>query len=158
MSNKEAKQRYFDKKYKEAQIIKCACGCGASLKSVDKYARPKKFINGHNGKIYDNPTQYKREWNHRNREARFNYKSLYTRRLKAELVIFKGGKCENCKYPYNGKNAAAFDLHHKDPKKKSFNVGINSFNNRSKKSNYKEAEKCILLCAICHRLHHSAEF
>lgn len=155
---KEIKQRYFDKAYAAAPVVKCACGCKTLMKAVDKYARPKQFITGHNRRKYTDPTQYKREWNHRNRETRFNYKMQHTRKLKAGLVMFKGGECEKCGYKYNGKNASAFDLHHHDPKAKSFNVGINSFNKYSIDRNYAEAEKCALLCAICHRLHHSAEF
>ncbi len=158
MSNKEAKQRYFDKKFKEAPIIKCACGCETEIKSVDKYGRGKKFVSGHNSRIYDDPAQFKREWNHRNRKERFNLKTESNHKKKSDLVIFKGGACENCGYKYDGKNSAAFDLHHKNPKTKLFNVGINSFNSYSKERNYKEAKKCILLCAICHRLFHSAEF
>lgn len=128
------------------------------MKSVDKYGRNKSYINGHNGRKYKDPKQFKREWNHRNRKARFNYKTEYIRKLKAGLIVFKGGKCEKCGYIYNGKNAAAFDLHHRNPKTKNFNVGVNSFNKYSINRNYIEAQKCALLCAICHRLHHATEF
>lgn len=158
MTNKEIKQRYFDKKYNEAPMIKCACGCGIDIKAMDKYGRGKKFVNGHNGRKYEDRTQFKREWNHRNRPERYNYKQDYVRRLKGDLLIFKGGKCEHCGYKYDGSNACAFDMHHTDPATKLFNVGLNSFNRVSKEKNYKEAEKCIVLCAICHRLHHGAEF
>jgi hypothetical protein len=31
-------------------LIQCACGCGASLKQYDSDKRPRRFINGHNGR------------------------------------------------------------------------------------------------------------
>lgn len=139
-------------------IINCACGCGTEFEEKDKWGRPRKFVSGHNGKKYDDPKQAKRVWNHRNRKKRYKYKSLHLRSLKAELVLYFGGKCNRCHYTYNGKNAAGFDFHHVDSKEKLFNVGINSFNQYSKEANYEEAKKCELLCAICHRLHHSSEY
>lgn len=45
MTNKEAKQKYFDKLYENAQEIDCSCGCGIKLKEYDKYGRKHKFVN-----------------------------------------------------------------------------------------------------------------
>jgi len=158
MTHKEAKQRYFDKVYKNAPLIDCACGCGEKIKAKDKYGRGVAYINGHNNRKYEDPTQFKREWNKRHVLERYNYKAERSRKLKGNLIKTKGGKCIICGYFYDGTNAAAFDFHHRHDTEKLFPVGVNSFTNFSLKKNYAEAEKCDLLCAICHRLHHSSVY
>jgi len=95
LTKREIKRRYHDKVYDEAIWIECACGCGKKTKDLDRYGRPKRYINGHNGRKYDDPTQYKREWNHRNRPARQEYKKQYHRQRKIKLILTKGGKCED---------------------------------------------------------------
>ena len=86
LTQKEIKQRHFDKVYLEAPLVKCACGCGDKIKSKDKYGRDVEFINGHNGRKYQNPSQYKREWNHRNRQDRQKYRDDYQRKRKQPLT------------------------------------------------------------------------
>ena len=66
----EIKQRHWARKRERAPVISCACGCGTTLKAVDEYGRPQSYINGHNGRKYEDPKQYKREWNHRHRPER----------------------------------------------------------------------------------------
>jgi predicted HNH restriction endonuclease len=67
-----------------------------------------------------------------------------------DLVAYKGGVCERC-------NASplyvAFDFHHKDPEQKKFPL---SQRNMARKWGdlIKEADKCHLLCANCHRIVH----
>jgi hypothetical protein len=150
------KQRYFKRVYDEAPMIDCACGCGTSIKSVDKYARPKTFISGHNGRKYEDPTQHKREWNHRNRLARYTYKKQYYYTRKRKLMALFGNKCLDCGIEYNGKNAAIFHFHHYI-EGKEFNIG-SILINKAWKTVLKEAELCQLLCANCHEMKHSVEF
>lgn len=85
-----------------------------------------------------------------------NKKKIYRRKrdrvmkYKREFVRLLGGKCENCDY---NKCVAALDFHHINGKKERL-VSV-MFNNSSKEKILKEANKCILLCANCHReLHH----
>jgi len=146
------KKRYFKKVYDNAPLTDCACGCGQQIKTKDHYARDVKYINGHNNRKYDDPTQYKREWNHRNRDKRYAYKKQWLYAFKAELIDYLGGCCIKCSLEYNGTNAAIFDFHHL--KDKEFNVS-SSLNKYSKNRIYQEVDKCELLCANCHRLHHS---
>jgi len=157
LTKKEIKQRYFDKVYKNAPLIKCACGCGQILKSKDKYGRDVKFINGHNGRKYDNPTQYKREWNYRNRIKRREYRDNYQRKRKAKLIKIKGGKCEKCGLKYNGENARLFQFHHKKPREKEFALTLNKMG-RAWGKIIKESKKCELLCANCHFLTHGSKY
>jgi hypothetical protein len=82
------------------------------------------------------------------------YKSQKKRRLngKKELVLMKGGCCEKCGYD---KNLRALEFHHKDPSLKSFGISYTSIASKSWTKILKEVEKCELLCANCHREHHS---
>lgn len=69
------------------------------------------------------------------------------KKLKKNLVEYKGGKCERCGY---NKCVAAMDFHHKDPSQKDFALSKNGLT-RSWVSLKKEADKCELVCSNCHR-------
>lgn len=158
MGNKERKQRYFAKKLAEAETITCACGCGTQMKAVDNYARPRKFVSGHNTpRKYEDPKQFKREWNHRNKLHRQEAKKLRFRRLKVKLIELFGGGCQLCKITYNGSNASIFHFHHTNPFNKSFALG-NQLNNKAWHKIMAEANKCIMICANCHEQQHSGSF
>jgi hypothetical protein len=158
MTTKQIKKRFFDKKYANAKTIKCACGCGKNLKEFDHYGRVQSYINGHNGRKYDDPTQHKREWNHRNQGARYNAKRIRARKLKAKLIWLLGGKCSHCKIVYNGTNGAIFQFHHNEPKKKCFPITQGSLGTKAWEVIINESKKCILICANCHFLYHTEEF
>lgn len=71
------------------------------------------------------------------------------------MVEEMGGKCKACGFnPKDEYDYAAFDFHHRDPKTKSFNMGVSM---RSLSSLMAEAKKCDLLCANCHRVLHARE-
>ncbi len=139
-------------------LIKCACGCKTLLENKDVYGRIRKFISGHNGRKYKDPTQYKREWNHRNRRQRYIYKMVWARKKKAKLILLLGGQCKNCELIYNGKNGGLFQFHHKNPVIKKFNVNLSAIVDYSWSKILKELKKCKLLCGNCHLLKHSKEF
>ena len=73
-------------------------------------------------------------------------------RLKEKAVEYKGGKCEICGYD---KCIDALEFHHKNPEEKDF--GISSGETKSWEKIKKELDKCIMLCANCHREIHSHE-
>lgn len=153
----EVKMRYFQRVYEEAPIIECKCGCGTKIKSMDRYGRKKEFVSGHNGRKYTDKNQRKREWNHRNREKRYEYKRLYIFKRKMDLINMLGGKCENCGIIANEYNLAIFDFHHRNPDEKNFNLGQNTIGNKSFEKVVEEAKKCAVLCSNCHRLLHFGE-
>lgn len=83
----------------------------------------------------------------------YEYQKLRGLKRKIELIELKGGCCERCGYD---KNVAAFDFHHKDPTKKDFSIS-SSGNTRAWEVIKKELDKCIMVCANCHREIHEEE-
>jgi len=69
---------------------------------------------------------------------------------KRKAVIYSGGKCKKCGY---NKCLDALDFHHVDPSEKDINFRYFKARNFSKIKS--ELDKCILLCANCHREIHS---
>ena len=81
-----------------------------------------------------------------------NYRHVKKRRskLKEELVKYKGGKCQICGYD---KCIEALEFHHLNNDEKDFT--ISSYLNLSIDKLKSEVDKCILVCANCHReIHH----
>lgn len=76
-----------------------------------------------------------------------------SRAFKQLCIQYKGSKCENCGYC---KCNSALQFHHTDTKEKQFN--ISSVRNKKFTEKVKqELDKCILLCANCHRQKHNNE-
>lgn len=84
-----------------------------------------------------------------------NKKQIYLRKLNRvnklskELKIRLGGKCSKCSY---SKSLHALDFHHLRDKENEVSRLIRDF---SREKALKESEKCILLCANCHRELHN---
>lgn len=73
------------------------------------------------------------------------------RKLRVLAVEYKGGKCRICHYD---KCIGALDFHHRDPKEKEFGISMEGLT-RSWQRIQKELDKCVLLCANCHREVHA---
>lgn len=83
-----------------------------------------------------------------------SYKNQKVRGLKrkCDYILNHGGKCEICGY---NKNIAALDFHHRNPEEKEFQIDSRKFANCNLDVLQKELDKCIIVCANCHReLHH----
>ena len=82
-----------------------------------------------------------------------NVKAVTTwrRNLKLKAIAYKGGKCEGCKKVHE---PHAFDFHHVDPNAKEFSIGGDG-STRSWERVKQELDKCLLLCANCHREEHA---
>lgn len=89
------------------------------------------------------------EHNHQNKCKQCNVDRVQRRRyeLKENAVEYLGGKCCKCGYD---KCIGALDFHHKDPSEKDFGVGASGYT-RSWEKVKQELDKCILVCANCHR-------
>jgi len=151
---REIKKRYFDRAYAAAPVVKCACGCGRDTKAKDQYGRDRAYVNGHNNRKYDNPTQYKREWNHRHRSERQAARRNWIHKFKKELIIAAGGRCRLCGLGFDGECSSIFDFHHRQSGTRDFGVNNASLTKYGKDRIRTEAAKCDLLCANCHRLIH----
>ena len=68
------------------------------------------------------------------------------RKIKLMAIEYKGGKCRVCGY---NKYPGALDLHHFNGNK-SFGIGDKGYT-RSWNKVKQELDKCILVCANCHR-------
>jgi predicted HNH restriction endonuclease len=146
LNKSQTSVRYWLKKYNLSTIIK-----------PSKNSDEQKFCS-RCGEIKNRDEFYKR----RGKEGDSVYcKSCTTeqtleriRLFKQKCVEYKGGKCERCGYDkYNG----ALDFHHIEPDKKDFtiaNIRSYSFDDKVKK----ELDKCILICANCHREIHNEEY
>lgn len=156
-TQKEIKQDYFDRVYEKAELIECACGCGEKLKNKDRYGRDKKFVNGHNGRKYEDPKQYKAEYLKRHKKELKEKQIKYIKKKKGILIQEKGGECLKCGLKYDGENGSLFQFHHRDPSQKKFAVGLNVMW-KSWELLREEVEKCDLLCSNCHFLHHSSKY
>lgn len=73
------------------------------------------------------------------------------KKLKEMAISLKGGKCIFCGY---NRSSAALDFHHIDGKTKEFGMSLDGIT-RSWKRVEKELEKCVLVCANCHREIHA---
>ena len=72
--------------------------------------------------------------------------------IKNKAVDYKGGKCSKCGYD---KCKAALDFHHINPEEKDFTIA--KYYNLSWDKIKIELDKCILVCANCHREIHYEE-
>ena len=82
-----------------------------------------------------------------------SYEAVKRRRKKRKLdaVDYKGGQCEKCGYD---KCIEALEFHHLDPTEKDFEVASSS---KPWAAVTKELDKCIMVCANCHRELHYEE-
>ena len=76
---------------------------------------------------------------------------LKKQKYKLKMIEYKGGKCERCGYD---KNISALDFHHIDSSTKKFTL---SDTHHSWDETKKELDKCILVCANCHRELHNPQ-
>lgn len=75
------------------------------------------------------------------------------KKIRQMAIDYLGGKCLMCGYD---KCSAALDFHHIDESTKSFGLSQDGMT-RSWKRTKKELDKCVLLCANCHREYHAGD-
>lgn len=80
-------------------------------------------------------------------------KAVQIRREKVRqmAVEYKGNGCNVCGY---NRCINALEFHHLDPTKKDFGISAKGYA-RSWEKVKKEIDKCVLLCANCHREFHA---
>ncbi len=146
---------------RRVEIIICKCGCGNSLNKYDGHYRTREYISGHNGRKYSDLKEHKKVWLNENRvQVRTNgmkHKRKYYKKKRLRVLAYRGNKCVNCGIEHDGSNTAIFDFHHLDSDTKSFPLSSNGLECNGIERILKEAEKCVILCANCHRLHHHSD-
>lgn len=85
-----------------------------------------------------------------NKEVVYQRKIARRKKLKEEAVNIAGGKCTICGY---NKCISALEFHHHEKNKEGNFSSL--LKNESRQKLLKEAGKCILLCANCHRELHN---
>ena len=72
------------------------------------------------------------------------------KKIKQEAVEYMGGACKHCGgcFPIS-----VFEFHHVDPSEKDFAISGGG-HTRSMDAVKAELDKCIMLCANCHRIEH----
>lgn len=83
--------------------------------------------------------------------ANAKWKERYFARL--AKVLESSGRRLECEHCHWDEHPVGLDFHHKDPNKKDF--AISSRWTISEEKLEKEVEKCLVLCALCHRMHHA---
>jgi len=89
--------------------------------------------------------QYKINY-HKNRNYEYDKVVKWRIDKKNKAIEYKGGKCIRCGY---NKCSTALEFHHLEPNKKDYSISRNI--NHSFDKIKKELDKCILVCANCHR-------
>jgi len=73
---------------------------------------------------------------------------------KLDAIEYLGGECRDC--GKDNYHPSIYEFHHLDPRTKTANPSqyLEAF---SRDKLFKELDKCVLLCANCHRLRHYEE-
>ena len=79
------------------------------------------------------------------------------REVKVEAIRYKGAECSKCGLGFQeGLNDSLFEFHHLDPSSKDF--AVTEARAKTLDQIKSELDKCILVCANCHRLIHQEEW
>jgi len=73
--------------------------------------------------------------------------------VKKMAIAYKGGECSICGY---NKCVAALEFHHLNPNEKDFGISAKGYT-RSWEKIKEELDKCIMVCANCHREIHESD-
>lgn len=96
----------------------------------------KKVVNRKNRELSD---EEKKDYN-------YQHVKTFRKKNKERAIEYKGGKCQICGYC---KCNNALEFHHINPLNKEFHISKNM--NKSWKKIKNEIDKCLLVCANCHR-------
>jgi len=93
-----------------------------------------------------------RRWyqNNKERQARRQREKRIKRREWFEETFMKGRRCEHCAE----NDPIVMEFHHTDPTEKEDTISKMLHKLRTKEQIAVEVEKCIMLCANCHRKEH----
>jgi hypothetical protein len=81
--------------------------------------------------------------------CRLKYSADRQRTIKRQAIEYLGGKCVDCGECRD--IPSIYDFHHIDPSRKDFSISHTTLKFETIK---KELDKCVILCATCHRIKH----
>jgi len=84
----------------------------------------------------------------------YEYQVMRALKRKTHLINLRGGACELCGY---NKNLSALEFHHIDRETKESQLDSRTLSNSNMEWIMSEFEKCMVLCANCHREIHSPD-
>jgi hypothetical protein len=121
--------------------------------------KSKKWYNENTERAIENNKKWRNENIERDRERAKKWYNENTERVKEReknnreaLKQYIGGtyKCKHCGFEHP--TSAPFDFHHINPDEKEGEIG--RLVHGSLEKLLREVDKCVLLCATCHRLEH----
>ena len=83
------------------------------------------------------------------------YHAERIKKVKLKMIQYKDCKCLDCELKLENTHQCVFDFHHLDPKEKDPNWDKIQYQKWDKIKD--ELDKCVMLCANCHRIRHSNE-
>ena len=134
---KISKQKAIDAKEKEC------ISCKETL-SIDFFYKQVKKENNNIWYYYDSSCK----------PCRLEYSTLRRKNIKIKALEYKGWCCFKCGL-IDKEFPQIYDFHHIDPRQKDFSI---SKSNLTFEKIKKELDKCIVLCANCHRKEHVKDF
>ena len=122
--------------------------CNKCLKEFENHRRRKTcFECTPQRNTYSSREEYQKA---RRKSVAINVKNK-RKRLKQDAVAYKGGKCERCGYD---KCIDALEFHHLDATQKDFGISAKGYTRAWSKVK-EELDKCVMVCANCHREIHN---
>lgn len=108
-----------------------------------------KYKNKYPDRIKESDQKYKKKNKDKLRKQSSEWQKEKGRINKLKAIEYLGGQCTDCKTSYP---QYVYDFHHIDPTIKDFGIArIMQWENI-----ILELDKCVLLCANCHRIRHNS--
>lgn len=95
----------------------------------------------------DKKLKYQRDWESKNKEKRYKWNKEAKVRATEYINKIKESGCSMCQEM----DPCCLDFHHLNPKEKDLSLSRGVNNGWSIDRIQKEIDKCILVCANCHR-------
>jgi hypothetical protein len=105
---------------------------------------------------HDNDNFYKKGKDNLQPYCKSCHNQIFSQRWtdrKIWAISYKGSKCNDCNISYPETPYQVFDFHHLEPNHKD--MDWSKIRLTSKDKMIVELDKCVLLCANCHRIRHS---
>ena len=121
-------------------------------KKIKRTGYRKKYEQKHPERVKENDKRYYEKHKDHIRIVKSNWQKIKGRENKLKAIEYLGGHCTDCKNEFP---SYIYDFHHLDPNIKDFNIA--RLMGRKWENIVPELDKCILLCANCHRIRENKE-